>query len=76
MLLESQGAVKESFCIFRVLLALLDMYVKVAVVVLVLIVQRRVDASESADIYDTSSQERPLHAQKRRLSLQDTGKTN
>ncbi|KAK3524274.1 hypothetical protein QTP70_026043 [Hemibagrus guttatus] len=51
---------------------MLDMYVKVAVVVLVLTVQRRMEASESADIYDTSSQERPLHPQKRRLSLQDT----
>ncbi|KAB5549060.1 hypothetical protein PHYPO_G00062910 [Pangasianodon hypophthalmus] len=43
-----------------------------AVVVLVVIVQSRVDATESADAHDTSSQERPLHVQKRRLSLQDT----
>lgn len=50
------------------------MYVKLAVVVLVLIVQRRVDATDPADIRDTSSQERPLNVQKRRLSIQDTGR--
>ncbi|MCJ8740960.1 hypothetical protein PDJAM_G00065160 [Pangasius djambal] len=43
-----------------------------AVVVLVVIVQSRADATDSADAHDTSSQERPLHVQKRRLSLQDT----
>lgn len=50
------------------------MYKKLAVVLLVLMVQHRVENTDSADIYDTSSQERPLNSQKRRLSLQDTGK--
>lgn len=50
------------------------MYVKLAVVVFVLIVQSRVDATDSADVHDTSSQERPFNVQKRRLSLQDTGR--
>ncbi|XP_026995694.1 stanniocalcin-2-like [Tachysurus fulvidraco] len=51
---------------------LLDMHVNLAVVVLVLIVQRKVNTTDSADVYNTSSQERPLNAHKRRLSLQDT----
>lgn len=55
------------------------MYAKLPVVVLVVVTvvgtaQRRVDATDSHDVYDTSSQERPLNVQKRRLSLQDTGR--
>ncbi|KAK2827432.1 hypothetical protein Q7C36_018358 [Tachysurus vachellii] len=47
------------------------MHVNLAVVVLVLIVQRKVDTADSADVYNTSSKERPLNAHKRRLSLED-----
>ncbi|KAF4077586.1 hypothetical protein AMELA_G00209820 [Ameiurus melas] len=43
------------------------MYVKLAVVVLVLTVRRRLDATDTSD-----SHERPLNVQKRRLSIQDT----
>ncbi|KAF5898417.1 stanniocalcin-2-like, partial [Clarias magur] len=47
------------------------MSVKLAVVVLALAVQRSVDATDSSDSHESSSQERPLTAQKRRLSLKD-----
>lgn len=50
------------------------MSVKLAVVVLALAVQRSGDAADSSDSHESSSQERPLTAQKRRLSLKDTGR--